>query len=168
MRKTTVLAFILILFCSSAFGQDIKYKAVFIYNFIKHFEWPAEMQTGDFTIGVANDAEIYEELARICLGKNAGNQQIVVKKINQPTEAQNCHIFFIGSATSQNMKTNLSKIGNSPTLIITDKEGMAYKGAGVNFISKDNKITFEINKNNILPRKIKVSNYIEKLAIIVN
>lgn len=169
MKTIKILSFFfLLLFGISSTAQEAKYKAVFIYNFTKHFEWPVSYRTGDFVIGVVGNPVIINELTSIIKGKTVGNQNIVINRFKDETVITKCHILFIPSNKSKSLSSILSKMGTTPTLIITEKVGLAKQGADINFIIKEGKIKFELNKPNILKRKLKVSSYLETLAIIVN
>ncbi|RLD62286.1 MAG: YfiR family protein [Bacteroidetes bacterium] len=172
MKKSRFILFIFLflsLTTSKVFSQEIKFKAIFIYNFTKHFEWPPNAKTGDFVIGVVGKSQLYDKLSQMTTGKKAGNQPIVVKKFRSTKELTQCHILFISEFNSgtNSMKTALAKIGNFPTLIVTEKEGMAYKNAAINFVIKDQKMQFEMNTSNIAKCGLKVSKYLQNLAIIV-
>ena len=172
MKKSRFILFIFLflsLTTSKVFSQEIKFKAIFIYNFTKHFEWPPNAKTGDFVIGVVGKSQLYDKLSQMTTGKKAGNQPIVVKKFRSTKELTQCHILFISEFNSgtNSMKTALAKIGNFPTLIVTEKEGMAYKNAAINFVIKNQKMQFEMNTSNISKCGLKVSKYLQNLAIIV-
>ncbi|PIZ05696.1 MAG: hypothetical protein COY57_05900 [Flavobacteriales bacterium CG_4_10_14_0_8_um_filter_32_5] len=52
-------------------------------------------------------------------------------------------------------------------MIITEQEGLVDKGAGINFVIRENKQKFEMNKRNIEIQKLKVSSNLEALAVTV-
>ena len=172
MKKFNII-FIILLFSSltssKIYSQEIKFKAIFIYNFTKHFEWPPNARTGDFVIGIVGKSQLYDKLTQMATGRKVGNQPIVVKKFRSTKDLTQCHILFISEFNSgtNSMNTTKSKIGKFPTLIVTEKEGMAYKNAAINFIIKDQKMQFEMNKSNISKCGLKVSKYLQNLAIIV-
>ena len=173
MKKHKIIIFLLLSFLSltsiKLYSQEIKFKAIFIYNFTKHFEWPPNARTGDFVIGVVGKEQLYEKLVQMTTSKTAGSQPIVVKKFRSAKDLTQCHILFISEFNSghNSMNTIISKIGKYPTLIVTEKEGMAYKYAAINFVIKDQKMQFEMNKTNISKCGLKVSKYLQNLAIIV-
>ena len=68
--------------------------------------------------------------------------------------------------SSLNLLPNSLLISNS-TLIITEKQGLVDKGAGINFIIKNNHQKFELNKKNVEKYKLKVSSNLEALAFSV-
>ena len=59
----------------------------------------------------------------------------------------------------------VDKIKNKSTLIITDRAGLATKGAGINFVIQENKQKIELNKSNIEKYKLKVASSLVELAI---
>jgi hypothetical protein len=136
-------------------AQDDKFKALFIYNFTKMIEWPANKKAGDFVIAVMGNPTIASELAG--LNKKVVNQPIVVKEISDAGSIGDCHILFIGSADTGKLGAAISAIGDKPTLIITDSPGGCKKGSGINFIKSDSGIDYEYNLGNINPHNLSVS-----------
>ncbi|MCK4663549.1 MAG: YfiR family protein [Bacteroidales bacterium] len=149
-------------------AQEAKYKAIFIYNFTKHFEWPAAYKTGDFIIGVLGNPLIISELEKITTSKKVGTQTIVVKRYKTPAEISKCHILFVPLSKSKLIGECTSQLSNSNTLIVTEKKGLIQQGATINFVVKEGKIKFEFKKSTASKYGLKVSSYLEKLAIIVN
>jgi uncharacterized protein DUF4154 len=168
MKLFRNLLIVFIFISISSFGQEAKYKSVFIYNFTKHFEWPVSYRTGNFVIGVIGNPVIISELENITSNKKAGSQPIVIEKFKDETAIGKCHILFVPSNKSKNMGDIVAKIGSNPTLIVTEKDGMAQQGAGINFIIQAGKIKFELNKANAAKQGLKISSYLETLAILVN
>ena len=64
---------------SKAIAQETKYIAVFLYNFTRYVDWPNNVRTGDFVIGVLSDDNIYNELMGIANGKSVGGQIVSVR-----------------------------------------------------------------------------------------
>jgi len=50
-------------------------------------------------------------------------------------------------------------------LIVTDKEGLASKGAAINFVIVENKQKIELNKSNIERYKLKVAEQLVSMAV---
>jgi hypothetical protein len=61
----------------------------------------------------------------------------------------------------------VNKTSASPVLIITDTQGMASKGAVINFVEQDGKIKFELNESVAAGRNLKVSGSLTSLAILI-
>lgn len=153
----------------STYAQDAKYKALFVYNFTKHIEWPASAKTGDFIIGVVGNNDVFNNISTIASGKKAGSQNIIVKKFKSVDLVTDCHILFVGMGQSNASKFEIiqTKITGKNTLIVTERAGMAKKGSVINFVVQEGKIKFELNKANAAKYKLSISSYLENLAIII-
>ena len=152
---------------NNTIDTNAKIKAVFIYNFTKYIEWPQPYKEGDFTIGVIGETSLYSELIKMTETKKVANQTLEVKKYNSLSDVSKCHILYVCKDKSPQLSEILKKIKNNSTLIVTEESGLADKGAGINFIIKENRQKFELNKGNIERYKLKVSSNLEALAFTV-
>lgn len=158
----------MLFFAFSANSQPEKFQAVFIYNFTKHIEWPENMRSGNFVIGVMGNSPIIAELETMSQSRKVGNQPIVVKKFKTIDEISLCHIMYIPAGRSGDLGAVIGAVKNYNTLVITDKEGLATAGAAINFVVSDSKQKFELKKSNATRFGLKVSSDLERLAIVVN
>jgi hypothetical protein len=171
VKKLYSFFFFLILLSASAFGQYEQAvahtKVIFIYNFTKFIEWPTDYHQGDFVIGVLNaNATLLGELNKLASQKTSGNQKFVIKNYKSVDEIDKCNILFVPE-TSNNLLTEVvKKLHGSSTLLITDSEGDAKKGAAINFIWKDNKQAFELNKAAAEKYHLNVSSSLKALAAV--
>jgi hypothetical protein len=168
--KKTILFFALFFTAALATQAqtDYRFHSIFIYNFTKYIQWPAQQQSGDFVIGVlGNSPNVVEELTKVTTNKMVGSQKIVVKKYKSAAEATDCHILFLPSSVSHTFDDVQSKLKGKPTLVITEKSGLAQKGSGINFIIQDNKWKFELNEAATQSSGLKVSRELSQLAISV-
>lgn len=146
---------------------NAKIKAVFIYNFTKYIEWPKAYKEGEFTIGIIGESPLYSELTKMTQTKKVANQSLQVKKFNSIDELSKCHILYLSKDKSGEISSLLKSLKNNSTLIVTEETGLVDKGAGINFIIKDNRQKFELNKGNVEKYKLKVSSSLEALAFTV-
>lgn len=169
MKKKIVLiaAGLLFLLSNTSFSQDYKFHSVFIYNFTKYIQWPSAYQSGDFVIAVLGNSQVTENLEKMAAVKTVGSQKIIVKKVNSIAEAGKCHILFLPDSKSGNLDDVLAHFGSRPTLIITERAGLAKKGSGINFILQGGKWKFELNKPAIESNNMRVSSELAKLAIVI-
>jgi hypothetical protein len=152
---------------AGAIDTNAKIKAVFIYNFTKYIEWPKTYKEGEFTIGIIGESPLYSELTKMTQTKKVANQSLQVKRFNSVDEVSKCHILYLSKDKSGEISSLLKSLKNNSTLIVTEQAGLVDKGAGINFIIKDNRQKFELNKNNIEKYKLKVSSSLEVLAFTV-
>lgn len=159
-----LLLFFFLVTGKQATCQEEKFIGLFVYNFTKYFDWPENSKTGDFKILVVGHPSVYEELTKLCAGKKVGVQNIVLKNINSVEEISSCHILFVGHWHSRLFPEIKSKIGNQPTLIISEMEGMLDKGSAINFVIRDGTIKFEMKSSNLLSQNLKTDQRIRELA----
>ena len=167
MKKISISFLVLFFAIVTAFGQKEKFEAIYIYNFTKKIEWPKEASTGDFIIGVLGEAGVTPNLEKMAATRKVGTRKIVVKKFSNASEVSTCHILFVSPDQCSNLGSVQNQLVGNNTLFITDKKGMAKSGAGINFLMKDGKLKFELNKKNVTKNGLKVSADLEKLAIVV-
>ena len=173
LRRIFILLFLASLgFSSKAQLQDpvSRIKVMFLYNFTKYIEWPQDYKQGDFVIGVLGGASenLKKELEKLASTKKAGIQTIVVKNYNSVAEIEKCHLLFIPESKSNLLEEATAKCKKNSTLIVTEKDGLAKRGSAINFVVKDNKQNFELNKGNIERYNLNVSTNLLSLAIQVN
>ncbi|HTA81919.1 MAG TPA: YfiR family protein [Bacteroidia bacterium] len=171
MRKLYVVFSFLLLLSANAFGQVEQAvahtKVIFIYNFSKFFEWPQDYRQGDFVIGVINASPtMLAELNKLASQKTSGNQKFVIKNYKSVEEIDKCNILYIPESSNNLLAEVVKKIHGASTLLITDAEGDARKGAAINFIWKDNKQAFELNKSNADKSHLNMSSSLKSLAAV--
>lgn len=145
MKKTTLAIIALLCFCSVTKAQDEKFKALYMFNFTKYIEWPQVKQSGDFVIGVVGSSAIIDELNAIAQRKAVGSQSIKVREVSSSDDLTKFHIVYVCESKSDQAASIATKIKGKGVVLITDKPGMASK-AGINYIKKDGKQSFEICK----------------------
>ena len=152
-----LFVFTLLLLSASAFSQQEKFKAIYIYNFTKYLEWSPSYKEGNFVIGIIGNSEISNHLEIVAQKMKVGNQPIVVKRYNSIEDIDKCHLLFISFDKSSELKSILEKMENKNTLVVTDKNGMGKQGSGINFYNDDGELKFEISKQNIEKAGLKIS-----------
>lgn len=167
--KLMMVAFVLCHLPLQAQDQKEYYRtyAGLLYHFTKNVEWPTQKQQGDFVIGVYGDSEMLEATQNMMKNRTMSNQRIVVKQINSKDDLTQYHIIFVERSFSHKFKhiQQLSKTSN--ILLITEGDNLAKKGASINFVIKNEKLKFEMNKAAIDGAGLKVSNDLVRLSILV-
>ncbi len=167
----TVGLLILVSFSAAAQDVDSKIKAVFIYNFTKHINWPSA--SGTFVIGVLGDLPLASELETMMSKlKGNSNTSFVIKKIasgGNMNSLKDCQILYVSSKENKTLQSIASATNNLPILLVSEGTGMTSKGSVLSFFKDDsNKIKFELNKKELDEHQLKVSNDLLKLAVLVN
>jgi len=164
MKKLACFIVTCCLFLShEAFGQNEKFKALFIYNFTKYIEWPSKGGQS-FVIMVLGDSPIVTELSTIAQVKKVGSSTISVKKVQSIGEVNECQILFVTNSKNRVVPDLLAKLQGRNILVITD-ELIGKSGFGINFIVKDGKQAFEVSKGSIENNGLKINSGLLALGI---
>lgn len=157
---------------ASAFGSEQKTaeeysaKAAFIYNFTKFIEWSESPKSNEFTICVLKDSPIIEPLKQIASSKKVSEKKINVVVLKSENDTKDCSILFIPNTIPADKVSQIIKnFEEKNTLIICEKKGSLNRGAAINFILKDDKIKFEINRKSLDKANLKISSQLLKLAV---
>jgi hypothetical protein len=171
MKKNRILTTMLLLFFLGSLNlnaQNEKFKALFLYNFIKNIEWPESYKQGDLMIGVLGNSPIAKELETIASTQKNGSQSMKVKVFSNADEAVKCHLIFVASSKSGAISQLITKISSNNTLVISDTKGGIQQGAAINFLTDGDKLKFEISKSRIEQKGLKVSASLLNLGIQTN
>lgn len=92
---------------------------------------------------------------------------IVVKKVSSSDEAANCNLLFVANSQSSKIEEINSLAAKKGILLITEKPGLCRKGSVINFVMKDGKWKFELNKSAAEKAGLRVANELVKVSITV-
>lgn len=142
--------------------------ARYIVSITRYIEWPSNMRTGAFKIGVVGDFSTYKAIAEETIGLGIQHRNVDVINLSKVEDARitdfNMIILSGSLSDSENISKALQVIGNKPTLLVTEKEGALSFGSAINFIDLDTKIGFELNKKNVTKNGIQISRQIDVFA----
>ncbi len=138
-------------------------KALYIYNFTGMVDWPKELKSGAFNIGVFGETNLVSELGKYS-GKSAGSQTIHISHFKDYNEITACHILFVTKENAGKTSELAKKFKSKSTLIVSEKEGALKEGAVINFIIRNNKQTYELSKTNAVKHKLTVGKQLTELA----
>jgi YfiR/HmsC-like len=166
MKKLFLLLISLYVFHISYSQTEIpKAQCIFIYNFTRLIEWPESFKNGDFVIGVFGNSEVYGELEAYTAGKKVAMQNIVVKKIKDLSEIDNCHILFVSYNKTSSMPDILKKTESNPTLVIGERKNIINEGAGIGFVLIEDKLKFELNLPASTRNGLKINSKLQEMAL---
>ena len=165
--KKTLVTFIALLFASVAYMQTTipKAQTLFIYNFSRLIEWPANYRTGPFVIGVLGSPEVSSELEIYTKGKKVGSQDISIIRYKSPQEISICHILFVPFSKTKQVPEILGILNGKSTLIITEKAGALEEGSAINFVILQDKMKFELKPENAIKFGIKFSSKLQEMSM---
>ena len=152
---------------TNTFAQEeiSKAQAMFIYNFSRLTEWPANYKSGPFIIGVLGSSSTFDELESYVIGKKVGAQPISVVKFASAADITNCHILFIPFSKTKMLPNILPVLEGKSSLIITEKNGAIEDGSAINFTIIGDKLKYEFKPENATKYQIKCSSKLNEMAL---
>jgi len=133
-------------------------KVAYIYNFLKHINWPAEEKKSHFVLGVYQDKKFYNLLKNSFKNKKVKNKDIFIQLITNLKQASSSDLFYIPNQFNNQLAQIASTVRGTQTLLVTDNSTDKHN-AMLNMIDSDgaNAISFEVNKSNIVYEKLTTS-----------
>lgn len=166
--KTLKIILIFLLLSNKIYGQEEKFKALFIYNFTKYIEWPADMGGENFNIAIIGNLELAKQLTDISGKMKVGSKKMNVIICKSIDEIPVCQIVYFGASKTEEIATYSSKIKGNKVLIIGDKEKACQKGACINFSKKAGNLNYEISKANMDGNGLKYNSTLIALGSVVD
>ncbi len=97
--------------------------------------------------------------------KTVNGRAIEIKNFNSVDEIKDCHMVFLPLDKSKDLAAVRAKLATLPTLIISEKPGLAQEGSDINFIMNDGRWKFEVNQATTDMHKLKISQELIKFAL---
>lgn len=136
-----------------SYAQYSKFKALYIYNFIKRIDWPSDVKETTFNIGVYGDSDIISELETLVKTKKVVDQKIKIVKYTDLKDIKYCHLLLLSKQKSKDVEKILQKFISEPMLIISERKN---NYADIYFIEDNYTLTFGINEEYIHSKGMKV------------
>ena len=140
-------------------------KATYLYKFAPFVAWPNGTATGPFEICVLGD-DGFAGLVRDAVAGQAFNaRSFAVVRVQNTAQARKCDILFL-SAGNPNDAPMLEAMHGKPVLTVTEEAGRGPKGI-INFVTRDDRVRFEINLAEAVRDNLTISSKLLSLAISV-
>jgi hypothetical protein len=168
----SLLLIIAVLFSEKSNGQQSiqvtpsKFIAYSLYNFSKFIDWPSDLSSTTFQIGIVGDKSVYNELIKLAENKKQGNSIYQITFYKNVSEIKGFNqIIYLSNLYSGKVKELSNSSINKGVLFVTEREGMTKQGSIISFLTDANGLMgFEIAKNNAIKNNLSVQKQLEKLA----
>ena len=153
--------------------REYEIKAAFLFNFAQFIEWPEQAftnATAPFVIGVIGDISdnrFGHVLNQIMQGETIGGRRIILKLPRQFDELAGCHILFIGRSEQARLPQILNLVNHTGVLTVGETDSFMRLGGIINFITRDNKVRFELHLDNAARAGLKIDAKLLKVAQVV-
>ena len=117
-------------------SREYQIKAAFLFNFAQFVDWPASAFTGDaapFYVGILGDDPFGAALDETVQGEVIGNHKIIVVRSQKIDDLKSCQMIFVSKSEKQHITEILSDLDSRPILKVSEINGFAEHGGGINF-----------------------------------
>jgi len=168
-------ALLITLFISSApateFSAD-EVKAVYLFNFTSFISWPDDTFSDElepFTYcSMGSKSAVIEPLGEILLGEKVGERAVQYKTISSLSKLKSCQILYIDQQQKVDVVEILAAIADASVLTVSDIDGFAEQGGGVEFSAKAGRIKLLINILSIKKSRLNISSKLLRIAELIN
>ena len=133
-------------------------KIAYIYNFLKHVNWPEEAKKSQFVLGIYKDKKFHALVKTSFNNKKVKNKDISILLITDLAQASSSDLLYIPKQFNNQLAQIANTVRSSQTLLVTDNSADKHNTM-LNLIDsdEDNAISFEVNKSNIVYEKLSTS-----------
>jgi hypothetical protein len=127
---------------------EYQVKALFLFNFAKYVEWPAEAfpsPNSPIILGIVGEDKFGSNLKKAVEGKTINGRAIVIRQIEKERDLLSCRILFVSDSEKVRWPELRTLINTRPILTVSEIEEFAQQGGAIGFIKKDNRIRLEID-----------------------
>lgn len=146
-------------------------KAVYLFNFAKFVEWPAEVfpaPDSPINFCVLGRSPAGDELDASIHGKGINTHIIAVRHLHGPEEIKDCHLVFLTASAGKQQRKLLQSARGVPVLLVSEMPGFARSGGEINFLIENGRLIFEVNAGAAEAAHLKISSKLLALAHIVS
>lgn len=171
MKKFFLLALALIILAphwASAQTTQYRFMSAYIYQFAKNVEWPAVQTSQEITIGILGDERLTKEWQTTLGNKQIGGRRFALRTLKATDDLTSYNILFIPLTSGHDaaaLQVILEMMQDSPTLLITEKDGLFHAHSIISFIEMDGILKFELNKAAAQRAGLKISDELLHAAL---
>ena len=147
-------------------SQEYQLKLAFMVNFARFITWPEESFTPaepQLTLCVLGKNPFSNALRGV-EGKKVGDRTLKVKQLEALGKEQQCHLLFVSQSEAGNLANLEPALGRRPIVTVSDIPGFAVAGGSIEFVVKDEKLSFVINNSIMKDRGVRASSSLLNLA----
>ena len=149
-------------------SQEYQLKLAFIVNFARFITWPEEAfspELPQLTLCILGENPFGDALNGV-KGKKVGNRKLKIEQIDNLDKEPQCHLLFVSQSKVDSLAALTTAIGNRPIVTISDIPDFATAGETIEFVLKNNRLSFIINNSVLKERGVQASSSLLNLAVV--
>jgi hypothetical protein len=146
-------------------ADEYRLKAAFLFHFTELVEWPSDAWGNNnqpVTLCTLGDP-FQGDLEAVVEGKKAGTRPILVRHLNQASEAQGCQVMFLSGSRRTRLTPSLAQI-KGPILTVGETEDFVKQGGMIALCLEGKKVRLDINLDASIRAGLKISSRLLLLA----
>jgi len=140
-------------------GQEYQLKAAFLVNFSRFITWPEQSflsEQQEITFCIAGKNPFGATLSSV-ESKKINGRNIKVVYADSLQRLPQCHLLYVSSSEKNDLAFLLTRIGRHPVVTVSDLPGFVAAGGSIEFVIKDDRLSFIINNSELKQRGIQAS-----------
>jgi hypothetical protein len=159
------LAVLLLVIVSQTFAQpesEQQLEAAYLINFLKYIEWPAGNRK-ETSICLFGRDTLGPFLSRL-EGRLIVGRALRIRRVNSPDDMGNCQIVYIPDVEEARIGAVLRWIDGMSILAVSNADGFARSGGGVELVRLARRIQFIVNSEALSQHGLTPSSQMMRLA----
>jgi hypothetical protein len=146
--------------------DETEVKAVFLINFAKFVEWPAN-NSGPLAFCVIGDDSMATSLGADVVNKSIGSRPLTVRNQPDMSELGSCSVIYIGRNKKSVAAQVAQTVAGKQVLTVSEFAELGAQGVVINFYLNDQRVRFEIHRRALNRSGLKISSKLLSLARVV-
>jgi hypothetical protein len=145
-------------------------QAVFLYNFSRFVEWPAQAFAAPddpFVIGIVGSDPFGARLDEAIRNEQVNGHPLTVRRFRSVSDIDNCQILFIDRSEIGHLGQILAALEHHSTLTVSQADGAAQHGVMIQFATENSRIRLRINVESARAAGLTISSKLLRPAEIV-
>jgi hypothetical protein len=152
-------------------SEEYRLKLVFLYNFAKFVEWPADAfptAQAPLNLCVVGQNPFDRELQQQLAERGINGHPYLTQTVQASDDLRGCHIIFVPAGNDGSLSAILKREGGSSAITVGESARFARRGGTVNFVLEGPRLRFEVNIDATQRSRSRISSRLLVLAKIVN
>lgn len=148
-------------------NREYQLKLAFLVNFARFITWPEDTlppEQVELTICIFGENPFASFLAGV-EARKVGERSLVIKNLENLEDVRQCQLLFVGRSDAESFSSLRSKVAQLPIVIVSDIPGSAAIGGAIEFVLKDDRLSFIINNSDLKERRVQASSSLLNLAV---
>jgi hypothetical protein len=128
--------------------NESQVKAMFVYNFLRFVEWPADTSVGakdPFIVLIIGEGATADATEHFLESKTIGERPLIVRRIRWDQSLAGARAAFIVEQDAKKLRRVLEAAATAGVLTIGEGEGFTTRGGVIGLLVEDRKVRFDVD-----------------------